>query len=342
MPSLAPCRCPFRLMRRCFLGRWICQPVSERFRLVWRCRLCDYSTYIPFCVQWHGGQCLRRLVPNYAVVFRLCWVCLLESLCHAGHCRRSRDEIISDVLLWTPTYSRAKAGRPARTYIQQLCEDTGCSPEDLPEAMNDREKWRERVRDIRASGMTWWWWWWKQNVPLLRRAVKVMTGWSNSWGREQCRTLRLRNLLGNIMIATTFFSIKWSLMWDVNRAILSSRWGDATWVICSKVWKSLTGLKRHMATQLLQESNQETSTAITSFASHFCLRMYKTVIGSKNHLRGHSRTEDVNTDDARSSNSRTTIPQSNALTITPRGPPPRIYVCIQILNKWKDVDFENS
>ena len=33
----------------------------------------------------------------------------------------------------------AKAGWPARTYIQQLCVDTGCSPEDLPEAMNDRE-----------------------------------------------------------------------------------------------------------------------------------------------------------------------------------------------------------
>ena len=71
---------------------------------------------------------------------------------HAGHCWRSRDELISDVLLWTPTYSRAKAGRPARTYIQQLCEDTGCSPEDLPEAMNDRETWRERVWDIRVSG----------------------------------------------------------------------------------------------------------------------------------------------------------------------------------------------
>ena len=60
----------------------------------------------------------------------------------------------SDVLLWTPTYGRTKAGRPARTYIQQLCEDTGCSPEDLPEAMNDREKWRERVRDIRATSTT--------------------------------------------------------------------------------------------------------------------------------------------------------------------------------------------
>ena len=72
---------------------------------------------------------------------------------HAGHCWRSKDELISDVLLWTPTFGRAKAGRPARTYIQQLCEDTGCNSEDLPKAINDREKWRERVRDIRAGGM---------------------------------------------------------------------------------------------------------------------------------------------------------------------------------------------
>ena len=57
---------------------------------------------------------------------------------HAGHCWRSKDELISDVLLWTPAYGQAKAGPPTRTYIQQLWEDTGCSPEDLPKAMNDR------------------------------------------------------------------------------------------------------------------------------------------------------------------------------------------------------------
>ena len=74
------------------------------------------------------------------------------------HCWRTRDELISDVLLWTPSYGRAKLGRPARTYIQQLCEDTGCCPEDLPEALNDREKWWERVRDIRAGSTTWWCW----------------------------------------------------------------------------------------------------------------------------------------------------------------------------------------
>ena len=78
---------------------------------------------------------------------------------HAGHCWRSRDELIRDVLLWIPTHGRAKAGRPARTYIQQLCEDTGCCPEDLPRAMNDREEWRKRVRDIRAASTIWWWWW---------------------------------------------------------------------------------------------------------------------------------------------------------------------------------------
>ena len=76
-------------------------------------------------------------------------------------CRKllgKQDELISYVLLWTPSYGRAKAGRSARNYIQQLCEDTGYSSEDLPEAMNDREKWRERVRGIHAGGMPWWWW----------------------------------------------------------------------------------------------------------------------------------------------------------------------------------------
>ena len=29
---------------------------------------------------------------------------------HAGDCLRSRDELISDILLRTPTYGRAKAG----------------------------------------------------------------------------------------------------------------------------------------------------------------------------------------------------------------------------------------
>ena len=58
---------------------------------------------------------------------------------HAGHCWRSGDELKRDVVLWTPSHGRVKAERPARACIQQLCEETGGNPEDLPEAMND---WR--------------------------------------------------------------------------------------------------------------------------------------------------------------------------------------------------------
>ena len=77
---------------------------------------------------------------------------------HVGHCWRSRDDLMSHVLLWTPSHGRAKAGRPARTYIQQACANTGCSPEDLLQAMDDREGWKERVRNIRADSATWWRW----------------------------------------------------------------------------------------------------------------------------------------------------------------------------------------
>ena len=84
----------------------------------------------------------------------------------AGHRRKSKDEIVSDVLLSTPAYGHSKAGRPARTFIQQLCDDTGCNPEDLPGAINDRETWRERVRDIRGSRTTWWWWWFVNKSQL--------------------------------------------------------------------------------------------------------------------------------------------------------------------------------
>ena len=58
---------------------------------------------------------------------------------HARHCWRSKDELISNILQWTPSYGRAKAGRQARTYIQQLSADTGHWLEDLSGAMDDRD-----------------------------------------------------------------------------------------------------------------------------------------------------------------------------------------------------------
>ena len=67
---------------------------------------------------------------------------------HAGHCWRSRDELISDVLLWTPSHGRAKAGRPARTYIQQLCEDPGVALRTC------RKRWTIGTGSARGSGIS--------------------------------------------------------------------------------------------------------------------------------------------------------------------------------------------
>ena len=69
-------------------------------------------------------------------------------------------KLISDVLLCTPTHGHASVGWPARTYIHQLCVNTGCSLENLLGVMDDRDRWRERerIREISAFGTTWWWW----------------------------------------------------------------------------------------------------------------------------------------------------------------------------------------
>ena len=57
---------------------------------------------------------------------------------HVGLSWRSKDKLIYDILLWTPSHGWTKAGQPARTYIQQLCADTEYSLEDLLGVMDDR------------------------------------------------------------------------------------------------------------------------------------------------------------------------------------------------------------
>ena len=98
---------------------------------------------------------------------------------HLGHSWRSRDELISDILLWNPSNGRARAGGPARTYIQQLCVDTGCSPQDLPEAIDDREEWRDRVRDKRTDGVTY------NGIQQTSKQADIWHKVDLSWGATQ-------------------------------------------------------------------------------------------------------------------------------------------------------------
>ena len=64
---------------------------------------------------------------------------------HAGHCWRSKDKILSDLLQWISSHRRASVGWLGSTYLQQLCTDTACSQENLPNVMDNRDKWQERL-----------------------------------------------------------------------------------------------------------------------------------------------------------------------------------------------------
>ena len=92
-------------------------------------------------------------------------------LSHARDCWRSKDELISDFLLWILTHEHINVSWPAKTYIHQVCEVTGCRLEDLPKVRTYRdERWTsereservrereiERVKRTCAVIITWWW-----------------------------------------------------------------------------------------------------------------------------------------------------------------------------------------
>ena len=123
----------------------------NRLSIIWKSDLTDKMKYSFFqaavisillygCTTWMLTKWLNKLDGNYTRMLRAIlnesgWqhptkhqlyghlppitkTIQVRRTRHAGHCWRSRDDLISDVLLWTPTYGRAKAGRPARTYIQ--------------------------------------------------------------------------------------------------------------------------------------------------------------------------------------------------------------------------------
>ena len=68
----------------------------------------------------------------------------------AGHCYRSKKELVSNVILWQPKHGKTSVGRPRKTYYQQIAEDANCEVEDLHTLMSNRDEWRERVQMIRA------------------------------------------------------------------------------------------------------------------------------------------------------------------------------------------------
>ena len=107
--------------------------------------------------RWDSGVCWEDMLASIIkVIIHQQW----KSEWKVTIFSHSMAQLISDILLCTPSHGRAKAERPAKTYIPQLCVNTGYNLEDLPGAMDKRDRWWERVRKIQAGSSSWWWWWW--------------------------------------------------------------------------------------------------------------------------------------------------------------------------------------
>ena len=123
---------------------------TDRLSIIWKSDLTDkmkrsffqaavVSILLYGCTTWTLTKRLKKTIQ-------------VRQTRHAGHCWRSKDEHISDVLLWTPAYGQAKAGRPARIYSSYVrIRDVALK--------TCRRRWMIRRSGERGSGISWWWWW---------------------------------------------------------------------------------------------------------------------------------------------------------------------------------------
>ena len=68
----------------------------------------------------------------------------------AGHCFRAENEIISSLLLWTPT-NQTRSRK--LSYPDAIARDIGIDRTDLGTVMLDREIWREHVNSIISTAV---------------------------------------------------------------------------------------------------------------------------------------------------------------------------------------------
>ena len=109
-----------------------------------------FHTVTNGCTIWTLTKCLeKKLDVNYT---RMLYFILNKSRKqHPTKQQLYGHKFISDILLWTPTYRHASVGQPVKTYIHQLCADTGYCLEDLSRAMVDGENGETELRETTLS-----------------------------------------------------------------------------------------------------------------------------------------------------------------------------------------------
>ena len=133
----------------------------------------------------------------------------------------TKDETISNILLWTTTHGHISTDQLAKTYIELLWVDTGCSLENLPRIMANRDGRWERIKGVCAVGMLWWWCiqlqctclCMKQYFPRTKVLLSLILSQDkhlpqNSFKKSQMRVIKSNNLcIRNEFVLFTFILI---------------------------------------------------------------------------------------------------------------------------------------
>ena len=65
----------------------------------------------------------------------------------SGRCWRSKNEVVSDSVLWEPKHGETSVGGQAGTFVDLLEADTGVPKDYLKAARDDRVGWRKRAME---------------------------------------------------------------------------------------------------------------------------------------------------------------------------------------------------
>ena len=95
---------------------------------------------------------------------------------HAGQYWRSKDQVIGDVLLWTPTYGRTSLCWSASTYTYPICADTRCNLKGLrgwleTDSESESERERERERESQESPC------WLCDLMMIMMMMELLFCW---------------------------------------------------------------------------------------------------------------------------------------------------------------------
>jgi len=113
-----------------------------------------YTRLLSFCLGYHWSDHVTNAVL-YQDMSKVSKRLLERKLRFTGHCLRTKDQPISDLLFWdysNISWGRCSKGAGARpNYAKRLlseCSSIVRSDVELAKLMNDRDEWRDRIAYI--------------------------------------------------------------------------------------------------------------------------------------------------------------------------------------------------